>query len=115
MQPNPQLTIRNKIKSSWIAVDMDDDVACYVDDECGCYMDDDVAAYVDDDMAGYMDDDVVVAWTMTWQVTWQLMTSSSGWAFFTEQDQPTKFHIHNPCKIKSAHQISTICPYQFIQ
>jgi hypothetical protein len=65
MQPNPWLTIRDKIKSSWIATHMaavasyvGDDVASYVGDDVTSYMDDDVTSYVDDDVASYMDDDV---------------------------------------------------------
>jgi hypothetical protein len=65
MQPNPWLTIRDKIKSSQIATHMaavasyvDDDVASYVGDDMASYKDDDVASYVDDDVASYVDDDV---------------------------------------------------------
>jgi hypothetical protein len=91
MQPNPWLTIRDKIKSSRIATDMaadmDDDVASYVDNDVASYMDDDMASCVDDDVASYMDNDVASnvdddvasyvdddhhTWTMTWPLTWTL-------------------------------------------
>jgi hypothetical protein len=62
MQPNPWLTIRDKIKSSWIATDMaadmDDDLASYVDNDVASCVDDDVASCVDDDVASCVDDDV---------------------------------------------------------
>jgi hypothetical protein len=62
MQHNPWLTIRDKIKSSWIATDMaadmDDDVASYMDNDVASYMDDDKASCVDDDVASCVDDDV---------------------------------------------------------
>jgi hypothetical protein len=54
----PWLTIRDKIKSSQIATDMDDDVASYMDNDVASYMDDDMASCVDDDVASCVDDDV---------------------------------------------------------
>jgi hypothetical protein len=71
MQPNPWLTIRDKIKSSRIATHMAA-VASYVDDDVASYVDDDVASYVDDDVASYVDDDVASTWTMMWHPTWTM-------------------------------------------
>jgi hypothetical protein len=74
MQPNPWLTIRDKIKSSRIAADMDHyvDMAAYVDDTWlptwttrGCLRGGHVAAYVDDTW--------LPTWTMTRMPTWTFL------------------------------------------